>query len=882
MGSGRTLAPVGSPAVPSSPMVVIRLLGGVSIERDGHALTGPFTHRHRLALLAMLAAAHPRAQSRERLAAHLWPDRPGDSTRNLLNQAVHALRNGLGETTIVSTRNELHLDPGSVRCDVIDFRSALEDADLERAVSLYSGPFLEGFDLPGAAEFEHWVDRERERLRRRCCEALEALAVAATTSPADAVRWWRRLAALEPYSSRVAIGLMQALDAAGNRAAALAHARVHATLLQEEFDAEPNPDVAALAERLRTAPTARLETSEEPNGPGARGGLAAPDGTSEPTAPAPERGDPTPSAPNYGADRAGRLDRLPLHQVGLASLVILAGLLLWLALSNAPGPPLDPGRVLVIPFENRTGDTTRAELGFMAADWITKDLERTGVVKVVPTETALRAARYVKEGLDPGGGDDPVRRVAHETGAGTVITGAYYAVGDSLRFQARITDARRSEVVQSVQPAAALSSHPMPAIDELRRRAVGALASLLDPRLGPAARMASPPPSLEAYRAYREGVEHFIAGRLEEASQAYQRAAAVDSTYMAPRISLAFARFNMGRRAEARSLLADLVGHMDAMGAYDRALVNLLRSWTRPDRVARYEAARRVAQLAPESLPHLQWASEALWLNRPREALSVLADIDPTRGVIRGGPVYWFVLTEAHHILGDHRRELRAVRRARELYPDEARLIWPEVRALAALGRLEELERTVDSRPLTLDLRHPAPNGGYLLVLLGADLAAHGHRAAAVEYYTRALAWYRDRVADGDTEQRGNLAVVLALMDQNQAAEARFRQLALEQPDVMAYRGMLGLLAARQGDRAEAERLVRWLAERGGSPPSNWRAPWYRALIAAQLGDREEAMTRFREAFELGAIHGFNVHVEPFLDPMRGYPPFEELLRPKG
>ncbi|MGH9162081.1 MAG: BTAD domain-containing putative transcriptional regulator, partial [Vicinamibacteraceae bacterium] len=59
---------------------------------------------------------------------------------------------------------------------------------------------------------------------------------------------WSRLAAHDPYSSRYAIGLMVALAAAGNRAAALRHARIHAQLLEQEFGTKPDPEVVALAQ----------------------------------------------------------------------------------------------------------------------------------------------------------------------------------------------------------------------------------------------------------------------------------------------------------------------------------------------------------------------------------------------------------------------------------------------------------------------------------------------------------------------------------------------------------------------------------------------------------------------------------------------------------
>lgn len=91
---------------------------------------------------------------------------------------------------------------------------------------------------------------------------IERLAHAATQAGnADlATGWWQRLAALDPLNCRVALGLMEALSAAGDDAGALRHARIHDALLDTELGAPPDPAVTALAARLR-APGRTVGTS---------------------------------------------------------------------------------------------------------------------------------------------------------------------------------------------------------------------------------------------------------------------------------------------------------------------------------------------------------------------------------------------------------------------------------------------------------------------------------------------------------------------------------------------------------------------------------------------------------------------------------------------
>ena len=333
-------------------MLFLRLLGGLSLRGDGITLTGPATQRHRLALLALLANSRSRPQSRDKLVAWLWPERDVEHARNLLNQGVHALRRAVGEAAIVSTHDELRLDPAAVACDAVAFEDAIAAGELERAIGLYTGPFLDGFHLPGASEFEHWSDGERDRLRRSYARSLESLAEAAEERRewSSAVERWRGLVSEEQYNARVTLRLMMALDAAGDRAGALRQARLHTLLVQQEFDAGPDPDVIALAERLRTEPANGNNRDVAVRPPTAADGFAS---TAE-SAPAPEE---NPSlAPMAAPVRAAARVRAVPAGLVLVALGILIGLGVLFAWTRArrgeTAGEVGLRRVAVLPFEN--------------------------------------------------------------------------------------------------------------------------------------------------------------------------------------------------------------------------------------------------------------------------------------------------------------------------------------------------------------------------------------------------------------------------------------------------------------------------------------------------------------------------------------------------
>lgn len=151
------------PALPSfRDTPILTLLGGAIISADGKPLGGPAAHRHRIALLALLAVGG--LTSRDKLVAYLWPERDTAGARNLLKTAIHELRKVLGEDAIVSVADQLSLNPDRLRCDVTEFEAATAAGDWDTASALYRGPFLDGFFLKDASEFEDWASMRRLRL----------------------------------------------------------------------------------------------------------------------------------------------------------------------------------------------------------------------------------------------------------------------------------------------------------------------------------------------------------------------------------------------------------------------------------------------------------------------------------------------------------------------------------------------------------------------------------------------------------------------------------------------------------------------------------------------------------------------------------------------
>ncbi len=239
-------------------MIAISLLGGACLRAGDTVLSGPPSQRHRVALLTLVIDAWPRPLARDRAFALLWPERDDAAARRLLNLSVHVLRGALGEGVIRSVGDGLVFEPAGVQCDFHELRAALAARDAEAATQAYAGTLLEGFHLPESSEFMQWLDARRSQLAAEYARILVAAGDAAERSGDIAARLAaaRRLAALDPHSAHHACRLMRALDAGGDRPAALRHAADHAHRVRKDLELPPEPAVQALADELRRAPAA--------------------------------------------------------------------------------------------------------------------------------------------------------------------------------------------------------------------------------------------------------------------------------------------------------------------------------------------------------------------------------------------------------------------------------------------------------------------------------------------------------------------------------------------------------------------------------------------------------------------------------------------------
>jgi tetratricopeptide (TPR) repeat protein len=552
-----------------------------------------------------------------------------------------------------------------------------------------------------------------------------------------------------------------------------------------------------------------------------------------------------------------------LTAVILATILLIGGAAttLWL---RARTPALAAERVVVAPFENATGDPALDPLGRMAADWITQGLARTGIVEAVSSSVA-----------------SSTRSLAEDSGAGTVVSGAYYRQGDTLRFLARVTDGRNGKILRAVDPVAGPAARPEALVETLRQRITAVLAVLLNPRLESYASVTSEPPSMHAYEEYTAGEEAFVRREFQDATAHYLQAAALDSSYTLPVLQAAVSYWYLGRSARAESLLEIVRRQGEHLAPLDRLRLTSLTARLHGDLRGDYQAVSELVRLAPRSGWSYAQASGALRLGRAREAVRILSGVDPERGWYKGWSGYWTVLAAARHMLGDHATELSDALRGRRQYPEVLSVLVAEVRALAALGRMQELDEALrESATLSPE---PGLTAGDAMRIAAAELDAHGHAKEARGVLDRALAWYRARpVEEADLEVvRAGFASCLYMATQWQQSRSMYERLVAEFPENLDYQAGIGLCEAGQNDRPNAQALVTRMRGISG-PYVNGAQTFAAARIASALGEQETATTLLREAFSQGRAYDVDLHAASEFRTLRSYGPFVEWLKPKS
>jgi tRNA A-37 threonylcarbamoyl transferase component Bud32/tetratricopeptide (TPR) repeat protein/TolB-like protein len=599
---------------------------------------------------------------------------------------------------------------------------------------------------------------------------------------------------------------------------------------------------------------------------------------------------PAAQRPSTRATRASRA------AVIVVIVVIAAALAVWAAIGRRE-PALDPARVLVLRPTTSTNDPALAAVAEMTPDVVTRGFSEMPWVKIASAPNGAGAPTSERD----------LRSLGRSVGAGTIVTGALYALGDSVQVQFRIVDGRTGAVIRALAPAGAPRGAARDALTAAADRLLSAVGFVSAPYLGAAALPLGEPPGFAAFREFEAATAligdagnpvglttdtalyNKVEGRLTHAI-------ALDTGFLQPRlwrgVRLAWNYRYPWVIAALDSILPWTRGARSRMTPYESALAECIVGSVNGINDNALDALRLLARISPNSPFPGMIASTLADINRPRAALVVAREwYDAHRGRDSAGVFverrYWSTVADLQHYIGDHKAELAAARKARATAPDNSGLLRRELAALAALGDTATLEPLLDE--LSTVAKGNALFGfvGDIYLIVGQELITHGHPAAGARVLRRGEAWF-DRRRNGP-EWTGQVplraAILYHVLGRDDEALAISRELSRRDPADVRYRGAAARFLAARGDTAGVRRELAWLASLSVQQYQGANT-YERAAITANLGRAhwDEAIALLEESLTQGQAFGVRSRLHYFGDwlPMRDYPPFRRVIEPKG
>ena len=572
--------------------------------------------------------------------------------------------------------------------------------------------------------------------------------------------------------------------------------------------------------------------------------------------------------------RARRVRRRWLAWVaGLALLVaVVAALLVWRPWKGkAPAANFEPSSVVVAVFENRTGDASLDGVGRQIADALTSDLLKTGELKVAASQVAVEGG---------GGGGDPLLRLAEGTRSAVVVAGTYDLRSDDLEVRARVVDPWDGKVAYMTAPVRCPRSDPPSSFEPLRQHVTGAVVWYFDTTMKADLKRFNGfrPPTYDALVEFRLAMSESIGMDDNPALAHFEKAATLDPEFDLAQIW----QLNFFEAERAAGKLAVIEANLGRMAPVEREAVQYFRASLDGRLLDALAARREWAELSGfPAYWQVPIADQEIALNRPAAAIRALSSLpaDWRAPTAMGDFQPTALLATAYHMNRDYKSQLKVAREGERRFPGVINLYWHEAAALAALGRIDEVEKVAEAAQ---DGFRSAPVG-YVFARVAGELRAHGHREASIRMAERAVAWYQALPAAEAAEYREVLVDALQRSERWAEAKAIAEALHAEDPDNIPVHAAVGTLAARLGDTAQARRVEAELA--AITRPYLYGAHTYqRACIAAQLGEKDRALALLRDAFGQGLQSPpiSAIHTDLDLEPLWGYPPYEELMKPKG
>jgi tetratricopeptide (TPR) repeat protein len=381
--------------------------------------------------------------------------------------------------------------------------------------------------------------------------------------------------------------------------------------------------------------------------------------------------------------------------------------------------------VAVLYFENNTGNPQLDWLRTGLTDMLVTDLSQSPDVEVLPTDRLVQILAEMRRQDDKQISFDTVQEVAKRAGVKQVVLGSYVKAGETIRINLKLQDAATGRLVTAERVEAIGESNLFPTVDDLTKRIRAKFAL---PRVDPAVALLKGPTtittttgtsidrdlkdvttsSIEAYRAYAEGINLHERGRDTDAIVPLQRAVQLDPSFAMAWTKLGVAEGNLGHRAKSVEADKRAFQHVDHLTLRERLYVEAVYYTDSSETFQRgLDTYKKAIDLFPDhaSAKH-NLALTYFQLGRDREAIPLYEDL------LRRGMVFaqtYGQLAAAYARQGDAQRAEAVLREYIQKSPDNAVGYRSLAQVLAQAGKLDDAAAAAD-KALALDPADAPPS----------------------------------------------------------------------------------------------------------------------------------------------------------------------------
>jgi tetratricopeptide (TPR) repeat protein len=432
----------------------------------------------------------------------------------------------------------------------------------------------------------------------------------------------------------------------------------------------------------------------------------------------------------------------------------------------------------IVPFRNATGDATLDWIGASLASMMKEAVGDGSAIRAVPSERVFQILSDLRVSTEVEPDEGTVRRLAEFSAAEHVLTGKYVRLGSRLRLEATLRTIKTAGLseLSAETDQADLTRAVTQLSGAVRRHLAGtAVAS------GPAQSVAPSTRSVDALRAFTEGVELRRRAKHLDALKRFEQAVTADAGFALAYAKLGEAYASLGQDTDA-------------------------------ERASR-EAVQRAEQLPPREKYEVLAAHARITNDHEKaiEAYASLAKLAP------GDSLVLFDMANAYEATGDYDRAHRTLLDVLKLDPQFSNALFAigrvEIRRGNPEGALEHLNRA-------LSLAIQADNTelkGTLLNAIGIAYKRLGKPEDAARYYNEALE-IRRRIGDkrGIAGSLNELGQVHAQLKRQREALTSFEESLKIRRELNDRRGtgnVLLDLGNLYGDRGEYEPALKLFKE---------------------------------------------------------------------